>query len=138
MEPEPDDVNPPLEDLGAAAEESDGEAAVELDSEDEYEEGDELISLEAAMPTGYEVSPPPLAEQLVFRSERAVELVGRRLLFNWAAVGWLEGEITAANTDARRKIKVVASPPVHSSSPPPSPLSRSSPYAACPLRLAPR
>lgn len=138
VEPEPDDVNPPLEDLGAAAEESDGEAAVELDSEDEYEEGDELISLEAAMPTGYEVSPPPLAEQLVFRSERAVELVGRRLLFNWAAVGWLEGEITAANTDARRKIKVVASPPVHSSSPPPSPLSRSSPYAACPLRLAPR
>ena len=63
------------------------------------------------MPSGYEISPPPLEEQLMFRGERAVELVGRRLLFNWAAVGWLEGEITAANTDARRKIKV--GPPPH-------------------------
>ena len=75
------------------------------------EEGDELISLEEAMPSGYEISPPPLEEQLMFRGERAVELVGRRLLFNWAAVGWLEGEITAANTDARRRIKV--GPPPH-------------------------
>jgi hypothetical protein len=111
VEPEPDDVSPALEELAAAEEESDCSDDAALDSEDEHEEGDELISLEEAMPSGYEISPPPLEEQLMFRGERAVELVGRRLLFNWAAVGWLEGEITAANTDARRKIKV--GPPPH-------------------------
>ena len=118
VEPEPDDVNPPLEELGADGEKSDCSDDAALDSEDEHEEGDELISLEDAMPSGYEISSPPLEEQLVFRSERAVELVGRGLLFNWAAVGWLLGEITAANSDARRKIKVVSA--LHSI---PSPLS---------------
>ena len=122
VDPEPDDVNPPLEELGAEDAEGEGSDVADLDSEDEHEEGDQLISLEEAMPSGYEVSTPPLEEQLVFRSERAAELVGFRLLFNWAAVGWLEGVITAANTDARRKIKVVAPPSRAQQLSPPHPL----------------
>ena len=37
-------------------------------------------------------------------SQPADALVGRKLLFNWAAVGWYVGTITRRNKDVRRKL----------------------------------
>eukprot|EP00966_Prymnesium_polylepis_P028653 664102-Prymnesium_polylepis.1 len=58
------------------------------------------------MPDGFKVAPPPSPEQLEFKSAQAQQLVGRGILFNWAAVGWCKGEITSANTDGRVKMKI--------------------------------
>ena len=77
-----------------------------LDSEDDGEDGDSLVTLQAVMPDGFKVAPPPSAEQLEFKSAQAQQLVGRGILFNWAAVGWCKGEIVSANTDGRVKMKV--------------------------------
>ena len=100
-EPEPDDVNPQLED-------DDGREVVEepLDSEDDAEDDDSLVKLQAVMPDGFKVASAPSATQLEFKSSHAQELVGRSILFNWAAVGWCKGEIASANTDGRVKMKV--------------------------------
>ena len=100
-EPEPDDVNPQLE-------EDDGREVVEepLDSEDDGEDDDLLVKLQAVMLDGFKVASAPSAAQLEFKSSHAQELVGRCILFNWAAVGWCKGEIVSANTDGRVKMKV--------------------------------
>ena len=75
-EPEPDDVNPQLED-------DDGREVVEepLDSEDDAEDDDSLVKLQAVMPDGFKVASAPSATQLEFKSSHAQELVGRRILF---------------------------------------------------------
>jgi hypothetical protein len=100
-EPEPDDVNAQLE-------EDDGREVVEeaLDSEDDGDDDDLLVTLRAVVPDGFKVASAPPAEQLVFKSAQAQQLVGRSLLFNWAAVGWCKGEITSPNTDGRVKMKI--------------------------------
>ena len=49
---------------------------------------------------------PPEAEQLVYKGTRSEELIGRRILFNWRGVGWVDGKITRCNTDGWVKIKV--------------------------------
>ena len=77
-----------------------------LDSEDDAEDGDELVTVEQAMPSGMKVGLPPPAEVLEYKGERASELVEREILFNWAGTGWAAGRITKANTDGRRKIKL--------------------------------
>eukprot|EP00966_Prymnesium_polylepis_P150328 3472461-Prymnesium_polylepis.2 len=58
------------------------------------------------MPSGFQVADPPSEELLEYKGEHGPELVGHRLLFNWAAVGWMEGTLTAVNTDGRFKVKV--------------------------------
>ena len=100
-EPEPEDVNPQLE-------EDDGREVVEepLDSEDGGDDDDLLVTLQAVMPDKFKVGSAPPAEQLVFKSAQGQQLVGRTILFNWAAVGWCKGEITSANTDGRVKMKI--------------------------------
>ena len=100
-EPEPEDVNPQLE-------EDDGREVVEepLDSEDDGDDDDLLVTLQAVMPDKFKVGSAPPAEQLVFKSAQGQQLVGRTILFNWAAVGWCKGEITSANTDGRVKMKI--------------------------------
>ena len=57
------------------------------------------------IPTGYKLAAsPPTAEQLTFKHQSAAQLVGKHILFNWAAAGWCFGEITRANTDGRRVV----------------------------------
>ena len=95
MEPEPDAVNP-------THEESD-----HLDSSDDEDSEDRLTSIEDATPTGFKVKElPPEAEQLVYKGERAQEMVGKSILFNWRGVGWCDGVITLCNVDGRVKMKV--------------------------------
>ena len=94
-EPEPDDVNPTRE----------GEA--ELDSSDDEDADDSLISAEMAMPDGFKLSEiMPQAEQLLYKGARAKELIGKSILFNWRGVGWVDGNIVRCNTDGRVKMKV--------------------------------
>ena len=100
-EPEPEDINPPFEE---DEERQAGEDA--LDSDDDAEADDVLVTLEAAMPSGFKVAAAPSAEQLEFKSAQAQELVGQLIVFNWAAVGWCKGNITSANTDGRVKMKI--------------------------------
>jgi hypothetical protein len=101
-EPEPEDVNPARED----EDEEQGAEEAPLDSEDEGEDDDVLVTLAQAMPSGYTVGPPPPSEVLEYKGAQAGELVERIILFNWAGVGWSEGHITRANTDGRIKMKV--------------------------------
>jgi len=48
---------------------------------------------------------PPTAQQLEFKSATSKELVGKFILFNWAAAGWCLGEITRTNADGRRTVE---------------------------------
>ena len=77
-----------------------------LDSEDDGEDDDVLVKLQAVLPDGFKVASAPSAAQLEFKSTHAQELIGRRILFNWAAVGWCKCEIVSANTDGRVRMKV--------------------------------
>lgn len=99
-EPEPEDVNPEREEEEQEAEEE------PLDSEDDAEDGDELMTLQAVMPEGFKVAEAPSEAQLEFKGAQAEELVGRIIIFNWAAVGWCKGVITSTNRDGRVKMKV--------------------------------
>lgn len=78
-----------------------------LDDEDDTDDADSLAPFTA--PQGWRlVSTPPSACALEFArgdSAPADELVGRTLLFNWAAVGWCVGTITRRNKDSRRKLE---------------------------------
>ena len=89
-ESEPEDVDP-----GREPEEREEL----LDSSDDEDPDDVLIELAAALPTGYQVGPPPEAEQLGYKHARGEELVGRPILFNWKAVGWCSGTIQNINAD---------------------------------------
>jgi hypothetical protein len=55
---------------------------------------------------GYEAGLLPEAAQLEYKSIRGQELVGRRILFNWKAVGWCAGTICSINADGRKKVRV--------------------------------
>ena len=55
------------------------------------------LRLGSAIPAGYVVGPPPSEVQLEFRSERAMELVDKLILFNWQGVGWCQGRIVSPN-----------------------------------------
>ena len=62
-----------------------------------------------ATPDGFTVAELPNGpdmELLVYKGERAQELMQRKILFNWRGVGWVDGVITRANEDGRVKIKV--------------------------------
>ena len=96
-EPEPEDVNPARED----EDEEQGAEEAPLDSEDEGEDDDVLVTLAQAMPSGYTVGPPPPSEVLEYKGAQAGELVERIILFNWAGVGWSEGHVVHENTDGR-------------------------------------
>ena len=78
-----------------------------LDEEDdpaEVDEGDAPENL-FAIPSGFQLaSAPPDAAALEFRNPSAEGLIGLHILFNWPAVGWIKGVISACNADARRKI----------------------------------
>ena len=100
VEPEPEDVNPPAEEEEVEGDED------PLDDDDDPEEEDDLVAFVACMPQGYKVAMAPPKEQLECRAVHANELVGRLILFNWAAVGWCQGVITHSNTDGRAKVKV--------------------------------
>ena len=101
-ESEPEDINPQVEDDDSRQVD---EAA--FDSSDEGEDNDVRISITSAIPPGYQVvvAPPP-TEQLEYKGALCQVLVGRRILFNWCAVGWCAGTITSANSDGRFKVKV--------------------------------
>ena len=64
---------------------------------------DELITF--VLPAGRSIAAPPTALQLQFKSAAGLELIGRAIYFNWAAIGWCEGKITRVNTDGRVKYK---------------------------------
>ena len=53
-----------------------------------------------------QVAPAPDEAVLVYKSDRAKELLNKSILFNWAGVGWCAGNIIRVNTDGRAKIKV--------------------------------
>ena len=79
------------------------------DSSDDEDPADELVSLETAIPAGFKVAELPNGSDmdlLVYKGERAEELVGRTIIFNWRGVGWVDGKITRPNTDGRVKLKV--------------------------------
>ena len=98
-EPEPEDVNPLLEE-----EERDGDHAP-LDDDDDQPDPD-LNAPGKVAPAGYSfAAAPPTEEQLAFSKEASAadELVGRSILFNWGAVGWHVGKITKRNQDGRIK-----------------------------------
>ena len=96
-EPEPEDVDP-----GREPEQGDDNL---IDSSDDEDPNDILVTLTAATPTGYQVGPTPDAEQLEYKHSRGEELIDKLILFNWTAVGWCAGTIQNTNTDGRKKIK---------------------------------
>ena len=58
-----------------------------------------------ALPKGWRVpEEKPTAEQLTFENERGDALVGKRILYNWAGVGWCLGIIEIRNEDRRFKL----------------------------------
>ena len=83
-EPEPDDVDPDREPEG-------GEEEAGLDSEDDPEEGDELVPKVA--PTGFRIVDTPSRRGTARVQQGGVatadELVARSLLYNWPVAGWL-------------------------------------------------
>lgn len=85
VEPEPEDVNPELEDRGDGVPDPQAVQLDQLDSEDDADDDDILISLQDALPSGFKVAEAPSPEQLQFKGARAQELVGRCILFNWRA-----------------------------------------------------
>ena len=40
-----------------------------------------------------------------FRNECAVEMIDKKIVFNWCAIGWSVGTIISTNKDARKKLK---------------------------------
>ena len=57
------------------------------------------------IPDGFRLAPPPSAAQLEFKNAAAQQLVGKFILFNWAAAGWCLGEITRTNNDGRHIVE---------------------------------
>ena len=58
------------------------------------------------IPAGFRLpDEPPSAAQLEFKNAEGEQLVGKYILFNWAAAGWCVGEIVRPNTDGRRTIE---------------------------------
>ena len=60
------------------------------------------------IPAGFRLAAaPPTEAQLKFKSVEleAAQLVGKYILFNWAAAGWCLGEIVRPNTDGRRTVE---------------------------------
>ena len=59
-------------------------------------------------PAGFKIVEAPNFphEALTPKTAEQQQLVGRSLLYYWAAVGWCVGVVTEANTDGRRKIKI--------------------------------
>ena len=98
---EPEDEAPQRDDH-----EGDNEEEHLLDEEDD-DEPDETGAPPAPfeIPAGFRLADAPSDAQLQFKSAAAAELVGRSILFNWAAAGWCLGEITRTNTDGRRTIE---------------------------------
>ena len=99
-EPEPEDVDPGWEDK------SDAEPPLDSSDDEGADDGLELITLAAALPSGYQAAPAPEAEQLEYKHARGEELVNQLLLFNWTAVGWTVGTVVGINKDGRKKVKV--------------------------------
>ena len=56
------------------------------------------------VPAGFCVAPVPSPEQLNSTHDASQALVTKRLLYNWPGMGWLQGRITALNTNRRRRI----------------------------------
>ena len=77
-----------------------------IDSPDDEDPNDILVTLATATPTGYQVGPMPDAEQPEYKHSRGEKLIDRLILFNWTAVGWCAGKIQNTNADGRKKIKV--------------------------------
>ena len=98
-EPEPPDEDPGWE---PDPEDPDADPLPELDSEDEPDEDDELVTLTDAVPAGMQVAAPPEAELLEYKSAAGVALVGRSIIFNWVGVGWCAGTIESAEKMAFR------------------------------------
>ena len=93
-EEEPEDVNPVLE---PQQEEAEDTAELPLDSSDDEDQEDVLITAEAALPAGYRWALPPDAEALEYKHAQGAQLVARLILFNWKAVGWCAGVIKGVN-----------------------------------------
>ena len=78
-----------------------------LDDIDDDDDGD-MPATPFKLPANLRLAPSePNPIALEFHhgdSPPADELVGRKLLFKWAAVGWCEGVIIRRNKDARRKL----------------------------------
>lgn len=76
----------------------------DMDDEDE----DDFPPEPRKAPAGFKIVEAPNFphEALTPKTAEQQQLVGRSLLYYWAAVGWCVGVVTEANTDGRRKIKI--------------------------------
>ena len=52
-----------------------------------------------------QVAPPPSQEQLVFKSGTGKELKGKRIMYNWAGIGWWLGTIKRVSADKSKVVK---------------------------------